>query len=440
MANPFGSVRRRTSRIYYGWYIVASAAAIAALNSALYLQAFGLYIVHLESTFGWSRTTLSGAYSLARLEGGVFGPLEGWMVDKFGPRVVMRIGIVFTGVGLMLLGQVHALFFYYAVILLISVGTALTAFLTVASTVSRWFVRHRTKAIAFSLAGGSIGGFIGIPIMAFVLESLGWRTTSLLSGILVLVVGLPLSSVFRYTPEHYGMRPDGDPPPQDEEAQGASQSGSGSSGRAELDGFTLRQAFRTRAFWLMGFGQATATLAVSIITLHLILFLKDEYGISTVAAAPFFSTALISQFIGQIVGGFVSDKLNKRFVAAGAMLATGVGLLLLSIGPPLGFVFIFAVLHGSSAGFRFPLMASIRADYFGTKRIGTILGFGTFLSSIGTTVGPVFGGFMYDVYGSYQVAFLTVAIISAVGAASFLFATKPKLPVPAATPAPEHSP
>jgi sugar phosphate permease len=432
LSTPAEPTRKLTSRIFYGWYIVAGAASIAAMNSALFLQAFGAYVTHLETTFGWSRTLLAGAYAAARLESGVMGPLEGWLVDKLGPRIVMRVGIIMVGIGFILLSQVHNVPFYYGAIFIISIGTALTHFLTVAATLSRWFVRHRTKAIAFALAGSSVGGFLGVPIVALALDEFGWRTTAFASGLIVLAVGLPLSGVFRYTPESYGLRPDGDPVHEGEKATQAQAAGAGGGrnrNRPDLEGFTLRQAFRTRAFWLMGFGQASATLAQSMIAIHLIPFLTDEYDLSTTTAAPIFSVVLASTFACMILGGFISDKLNKRYVAATAMLGTGVGMFILSTTPPLGFIFVFAVLTGGSSGFRFPLMGAIRADYFGRKQIGTILGWSTFLSAVGNSVGPVFGGLVKDISGSYEGAFFTVATISAIGALFFVFASKPTLPV-----------
>lgn len=431
MFNPFSFLRQTPRHLFFGWYIVAAAAGIAALNSALFMQAFGAYITHLEVTFGWSRTTLAGAYSLARLESGVLGPVEGWLVDRFGPRIIMRVGIVLIAGGFMLLSQVDSVIYYYAVIFMISIGTALTAFLTVASTLSRWFIRHRTKAIAFALAGSGSGGFIGVPLVALALDAFGWRTTAFTSGLIVLVVGLPLSSLFRYAPESYGLLPDGDKPTQDSKETPTPVPGSGRNrnrNRPDLEGFTLKQAFKTKSFWLIGCGHASATVAISIVVIHLIPFLTDEYNLTTAAAAPIFSVVLASQFCCQILGGFISDKLNKRYVAAGAMLGTGIGIFILSTSPPLGFIFVFAVLHGGSSGLRFPLMSSLRADYFGRKQIGTILGWSTFLAAIGTTVGPLFGGVVRDVSGSYEGAFLTVAIISVIGAVFFVFATKPVLP------------
>jgi sugar phosphate permease len=411
--------------------MVVGAAVLSAVNSSLLLASFGAYIDKMERTLGWSRTVLAGAYSMSRSQSGFLAPLEGALLDKIGPRATIQIGAALMGGGFIALSQVHNVVLFYAVFAVMAVGSALMTQITIIATLGRWFIRNRTKAISFSLAGASMGGVVGVPLVALGLDTYGWRTMAFTSGLIVLVVGIAVSFLFSYSPEHRGLRPDGDPvPPDDATAQ---QSGpevrpQRRANRPELEGFTMREAARTKAFWIIGTAQLTATVAVSIIQLHFILFLKDEYGMTTTRAATVLSVVLAAQFTGHIVGGFVSDKLNKRFVAAGAMAVTGVGLLILSTTPPLIFVFMFAVMHGTSAGFRYPVIESMKAEYFGRKRLGTILGWASVFSSIGTTAGPLVGAVIRDATGTYNLAFLSIAALSFLGFVGFMLATKPQMP------------
>ena len=215
--------KKGLGRIYYGWWLVLGAATLAAFNSSLFLASFAVYIVHMERTLGWSRTVLTGAYSMSRSQSGFLAPAEGWLVDKIGPRATMRIGAVLLSAGLIGLSQVHHVAVYYAIFFLMALGSALMVQITVITTIGRWFVRNRTKAIAFSLTGSSIGGFIGVPIVALAVESFGWRTVTFSAGLIILAVAIPVSSIFRYSPEAHGMRPDGDPVPPGEIVQPAAE-------------------------------------------------------------------------------------------------------------------------------------------------------------------------------------------------------------------------
>ena len=190
-------------RIFYGWWIVGAGFGVQALVGGLLFHAYGAYVVLLERDFGWSRTMLSVAFSLARVEDGLLGPLQGWMIDRFGPRAVMRAGFVTFGVAFMAFSRIDSVATFYAAFILMAVGAALAGFLSITTAVVNWFNRRRTLAIGLAMIGFAAGGLVQ-PVVVAALESYGWRSVAFASGVIVIVVGLPLAQVVRHRPEPYG--------------------------------------------------------------------------------------------------------------------------------------------------------------------------------------------------------------------------------------------
>ena len=415
--------RRRVSGVFYGWWIVAAGGGIQLLTGALLGQAFGAYVVLLREEFGWSKTVLSAASSLREAESGITGPLQGWLLDRLGPRLVMQIGLVIFAGGFMLFAFVHSLLAFFGVFLIMSVGASLCGYLTITYAAVQWFERRRATAISLTTAGFAVGG-IASRLTVQSLEQLGWRETAFISGIILLVVGLPLAQLMRWRPADHGLRVDGDPPPEAHVAAGLT--------RFELDAsrdFTLREALRTRAFWFVSFGHASALFIVSAMNVHLLSHLKESLHYSLSFAATIALVLPLLFLTGTIIGGPIGDRFSKRWLVVCCMFGHAGGLLLLAYASNVAMVLGFTVLHGLAWGLRGPQMAAIRADYFGRSSFATILGFSNMIIIIGTISGPVIAGYMYDRTGDYRVGFDILAGLAAAGSLFFIFATKPQRPV-----------
>jgi MFS family permease len=178
--------------VFYGWWIVAAGAINQAVVTLTIGRSFGSYAVLLQQDFGWSKTALSAAYSMQQVENGILGPVQGWLIDRFGPKASMRVGVLMFGLGFIAFSQINSLSWFYVCYLMLAVGSSLGGFFPVNVVIANWFDRKRARAFATMQMGGAIGGLL-IPLVAILLETLGWRTTALLSGILILVVGLPLN-------------------------------------------------------------------------------------------------------------------------------------------------------------------------------------------------------------------------------------------------------
>jgi MFS family permease len=405
---------RPQGHVFYGWWIVAAAGGVQYLASVLWMQSYGAYVVLLQTDFGWSKTVLAGAFALTRVESGLLGPLQGWLVDRFGPRPILQVGTLLFGLGFVMFSQVNSLLTFYLSFVLIALGSSLGGFPTLMVSLVNWFSRYRASAVAISQVGYALGGF-SVPLVILLLEVFGWRMTALISGAIVIVVGMPLVQVIRHRPDEIGALPDGAVPIKREPHEPAP---------LNLD-FTAREAMRTSAFWLISGGHALALLTVSAVMVHLVPHLTEGLGFSLPMAGMVIALMTAFQMVGQLFGGYVGDRLNKRFVCAACMVAHAAGLLLVTFAVNWWMVVAFAVLHGLAWGVRGPLMVALRADYFGPSSFGTIMGFSSLIVMFGMSGGPLVAGYMADVSGNYESGLALLAGCALLGSLLFVAATAP---------------
>ena len=265
-----------------------------------------MWIKALELQFGWSRAQLTGAFSMAQLEGSIIGPLMGYLIDRLGPRRMVLIGLVITGLGFLLFSRTNSIFIFYLSYGMIMLGTAAGTWLPYMSVVNRWFVRRRGFAMAIAAEGSPLGGLVLVPILAWAVTpgNHGWSVTAQWIGVVFLCLAWPMSLLVRERPEDLGLLPDGDPPDQ---VVHASAGTAGRAGPSDQLQFTARQAIRTHAFWLITFGHAFSTILFATLTVHLVPMLTDQ-GLSLQSAAYVFSMVMGSAAIFQLIGGYAGDR------------------------------------------------------------------------------------------------------------------------------------
>ncbi len=409
-------------RLFYGWWIVAAGFGLEILVGALMFHAYGAYVVLLREEFGWSKTMLSAAFAMARAESGILGPLQGWLTDRFGPRLLIRVGMVIFGVAFMLFSQIGSPATFFLTFFLMALGSSLGGFLPITVAIVAWFRRRRALALSITATGMAVGGLL-TPVVVLALTRIGWRWTAFLSGLLVLAAGLPLAQLVRHRPEPYGLGADGDLP---ETATGAGPLGRAAPTRARSRDFTTREAIRTPAFWYISLGHGSALLVVSAVLVHMVVHVTERLGYSLAQAATVVSVMAAMQVVGHIGGGWAGDRYEKRAIAAGCMVGHAVALLLLAFAPAFWMVLGFAVLHGLAWGMRGPLMSAIRADYFGIASFGTISGASSTIVMFGMIGGPLVAGVLADRTGSYELGFSILATLAAVGSIFFVLARRPR--------------
>ncbi|MEM7078286.1 MAG: MFS transporter [Pseudomonadota bacterium] len=402
--------------VFYGWWIVAACAGVQWLGAMTWMHSYGAYAVMMKDEFGWSMTVLSAAFALTRLESGLLGPFQGWLVDRYGPRRILTIGTLIFGLGFFAFAYVDSITTYFVAFILIALGSSLGGFATLMVSLVHWFDRHRAKAVAWSQIGFSLGG-LSVPLVIIGLESWGWRTMAVISGCAVLLIAGPLVQLVRHRPEEIG-----------EVADGIRETDATVDGAAATPqtSHTWRQAVREPSFWLISAGHGLSLFTVSAMLAHLIPHLTFGQGYTTVQAGIVFSFMTGTQLLGLFVGGYLGDRFNKRLLCVACMIGHVMGLLALTYMNSLLGIALFVLCHGLGWGVRGPLMVALRAEYFGTASFGTIMGISSLIVMIGMTGGPLIGGIMFDVYGNYTSAFTIIAGLSLTGSFCFWAARPPK--------------
>ncbi|MBI2304778.1 MAG: MFS transporter [Chloroflexi bacterium] len=428
-------ISRTRPKVFYGWWIVLAGAAISAVNGGVYFYGFGTFFTPLVNEFGWTRTALAGAFSLSRLEGGLMGPMEGWLTDRLGPRRLMLFGAGILGLGFILMSRVNSLpFFYVVFILFLTLGSSFGMGVTISTAVANWFVKKRSRALGLTMAGFGGGGLI-VPLLGWLIAEYGWRAAAQMAGIAVWVVCIPLALVMRHKPEQYGCLPDGDtadtspaspPLPAREKRSWLPFMAAIQSQEESEVNFTAREALRTAAFWLLAITLGLRIMVSSTVVVHLVPLLIDA-GVSPQGAAVVLGAVGTISVVGRLFFGWLGDFSNKRYLTAFCFSLIVISLFVLSSTRTVAQAVLFVAIYAPAYGGTVPLMTALRGEYFGRKAFGTIHGFSGMVSMVGTVIGPIFAGYVFDVTGSYRLAFLIISVATALAIGLVLAARRPQL-------------
>ena len=412
------------TRMFYGWLVVIAGFGMFMLGGGLLMHAFGTYVKLLEADFGWSRTQLSIAFSMQRIESGFLGPIQGWMVDRYGPRAVMVIGMLLFGGGFIAFSQVDSLLWFYVVFIVMATGQSFGSMMSLSAALVSFFRRRRGLALGIVGTGMATGGLVQ-PIVVAGLEAWGWRTMAVVSGLIIFAVGLPLAGLVRHRPQELGLLPDGDEPGRPTDGNGASEAGPA---YVEEVSFTTREAMRTRSFWLLSIGHAAGLMTVGAMLVHFVPHVTEELDISLGSAAQMVTLMTLMLVIGMVSAGWLGDRIDKRAIIVTAMFGHLAAMLIMAWASAVLLVALAAAIQGVSWGARGPLTQALRADYFGTASFGKIMGFSSLIIMMGMTIGPLAAGGIYDLTGSYTPAFVFMAIVVGLGSLCFVFSNKPEPP------------
>ena len=410
----------RKIRIFYGWWICLGGALVMGMSAGINFHGFGNFIIPLSREFGWSRTVVSAIFSVARLESGFIGPVEGWAVDKIGPRKLMLIGIPLMGLGFVSLYWVNGLTtFLIAYVLGVTLGNSLGMHTPVSAAVANWFNKRRGLAFGIMWSGVGIGG-VFVPLLGWAVSEFGWRQAALFTGIFVVVAGLPVAAIVRHRPEQYGLLPDGVTPTEGD----TDKDGKGLKIDFSKD-YTARQALRTSSFWFLSLSIAARSLVSGGVGLHLVPYFIG-LGSSPVQAATYAGSVGIMSIPGRFGLSYLGDFLNRRYTMAACLFLMTVSILMLagaeSIKDAVPAMIVYSIAQGGIS----VIPQALIADYFGRRAFATITGFRSMIQMSGIIIGPVVSGYMYDKNGTYEAAFIGFAGAAVVSLVLVLMAFPPK--------------
>ena len=433
MKSDFGSsnsfIQTLKRPIFYGWWLVILTLFLNAVTGVPVFGAVGVWIDALESEFGWSRTQLALAFSLGTLEGSIVGPVVGIIVDRIGARRVVLVGVTIIGVGFLILSQTRGLWIFYVAYAVIMLGASGGGWLPMMTVINNWFDRKRSLAMGFGGLGFSMGGFILVPLLAWlaVPDNLGWRFTAMGLGLLFISMAYPISRLIRNIPEEYGEVPDGNRIRKNLMEDNSSPLPTSSSSAEATDrgiDYGVLQLLKIPVFWTLSICNASSSMLIGTMTVHFIISLKDQ-GIPIQTGAWIWGATMLFSGAAQIFRGWLGDRVPKNVAFCVFGLLQAVGVIFATFITDLYLAPIFIVIFGLGFGARIPLGTAIRGEYFGRRAFGKVLGISMVPTSAAMFAAPIFAGWWFDAQGSYGMAFYILGAISAIGSLGFLLAKKP---------------
>lgn len=394
----------REQKVFYGWVVVVACFAITATLSGV-SYCFGVFLKSLEIEFNLSRAVISSIFSTNMVFYGFFAVMGGGLLDRSGPRIVVLLMGLLTGVSLFLTsrtGVAWQLFLTYGVLLAMGTGPGYTV---VMGTTSRWFNRKRGLALGIVGSAAGFGTLVGSPVVGFLIQQVGWRTAYIVMGVFTCAVVIPASRLVRKDPAEIGEFPDGSKSDRVE----INKKVAGVESIPQIDGFSLREASRTGDFWLFGSIWFLASSCYFLALTHIVPHATDM-GISALRAAAILSLIGGGNVIGKLVLGRISDTVGRKMTAVLCVLA-GAGVMAgLSWSEHLVALYLCGFVWGFSFGGFDTAVVAMVGDIFGLRRIGVIMGTLCIPWGIGAAAGSTLGGLIFDFTHTYFIAFLAGAI------------------------------
>ncbi len=383
-------------RIPYGWMVVIVMCVFACLLMGLRFS-YGVFFKSVAAEFALNRAATSGIFSLYLLLSAVFALVNGWLLDRYGPRIVFILMGLFSGLSFLLTSQATSLWqMFLSYSLLFAIGSGGTIPL-IAAVISRWFGKNRGLAIAISTGGSGIGMLIIPPIAGSLITAASWRLSSLMIGILVVVILLPLGLLLKKSPAVITPVPGS--------VRGTDKSGSSlSAATNSSDTLTMSSVLKTRAFWLLVLIWLMYATWVFTVTTHIVPYATDS-GIDLVQASTILSISGFVFIAARLTGGRIIDVVGIKMPSI-IMAFIGTASLLLAVwARELWVFYLLAVGYGIGNGGLGVTILALPFTTLKSRNIGAIMGAMEAAFTVGAAIGSFVGGAIFDLTGSYAIAF-----------------------------------
>lgn len=409
-------------RVYYGWGIVWASVVASFAQVPMYGPVLSVFVKPIEEDLGWSRAEIAAGFTAGSLFGALASSIVGRHLDRYGARAtIVAAGMIMSGVlaGLALMQEAWQFWGLFGVgrtaaLAGINLGTSVA--------VGNWFIRKRGRAISFLSIGLRAGqALFPLVLVTPIILAYSWRHAyGVLAATTLVLVVLPAWLFIRRRPEDFGLLPDGEAPDQT-----APQSGQP---RADQDGeesFTLQEARRTAAFWLLTIATMTVFFAQTSVNLHAVASVVDR-GVSPAFSGAFVFIIMGTAAVSSYGWGALMDRVHVRWAAALATVISAAAMALIIFVDSLPLAVAFAVLFGLGTGGWTLAQVLLFANYFGRRHLGAIRGLSQTLSGPFAAVGPFLAGYIYDVTGSYTLAFTIFLAALGVVLLAVAFAKPPR--------------
>ncbi len=418
--------------VFYGWWLLGIGAIIVMVGS-LQTGVTTVFFLPIQRDLGLTSAALSLVFTVSRFEGGLEGPVVGWMIDKRGPKLPIIIGAALGGIGLLVLAQANSyLYFFVVYITMVSVGFQMGFLQCMHAVANLWFIRFRTRAMSVYSSSFRVGWAIFTPAVAVLVLNYGWRNTCIMLGAFVLATALPLSLLIRRSPESMGLLPDGARPAETPEATVAQEAGENQETPAQppkadttitpVD-MDFKESLKTTSFWIIAYSTTVRLSTQTALGVHAIpIFvwkgLGEQAGANLVGLTAGIAVPMI------LVLGWLGDKMSKKTILFVAQVALALGFILLDISESAITLYLFVVLFAFGGNVS-PVNYSILGEFYGRKVFARLRGA---LNSIGVIGGltPWFAGLVNDATDSYSIVLITFSGLAAAAAFLLLFVRNPQ--------------
>ena len=386
---------------FFGWRIVLSLALMRLVGGGVGLYGRGVFLLPMEEDLGLGRDSISLVFAITGLQVGLLAPIAGILAQRYGGRKLLLTGSISAGLGYIFLFWANSLFSLYMVFaIFISLGFNWSIFQAPTAITNAWFSKRKALALAILSAGVGLGGLIIVPTLEALVRASGWRATSVVAGVVIIITGIITSAIVRNNPEEKGLSPDGDSKEFKEKSKVPDS-------KIELTGLTAKEAIRTPLFWLLLLGVVMWLSAYGSLGLHFIPILVSK-GESTRNAALFAGMYAISTFPMVLIIGWLSDRFNGNLVLSVFAIFMALSVLVLkSADSTLGF--IFTVLLISPVESVWPVFWAILGRSYGRKYFDTIRGWIYGMVLLGSSGWSYIPGLLFERTGDYQL-WLTILV------------------------------
>lgn len=391
---------------FYGWVVVAVAFVTMGLGVNA-RTAFSLLFPPILQEFGWERGVTAGAFAFGFIVSTVFTPFTGRLMDRWGPRFVIPLGVVAVCAGLALATLTRQPWHLYATLgVLVAGGTTVVGYTGHALFLPNWFVRQRGMAIGVAFSGVGVASIVMFPWLQELIGRLGWRAACVAMAVVLAAVVVPLNVLLqRQRPEDMGLVPDGDP------VRGGAAAGGHPANVvdpvwASIE-WTLPRAMRTARFWWVFVGFFTGLISWYAVQVHQTKYLI-EIGFTPSVAAYALGLVGFTGIVGQIGLGHLSDRIGREWVwtlgSAGFVLCYAL-LIAMREHPWPVLLYLMVTAQGALGYGLASIFGAIPAELFQGRHYGSVFGVLGLGAGVGAGVGPWMAGVVYDLTGTYAVAF-----------------------------------
>jgi MFS family permease len=421
---------------FYGWTaLIGVMLAYGGLCGDV-IYAYGVFLPAMSESFHWSRSALSGSYSLFIIVGGMLGPVAGMTVSRFGARKNIVICNIAAVLGLLGMSQVEELWHVYLFFgVLAGMSIAFGEFISVTTVINNWFIRRRSLAMGLLFASGGIAGFAFPPLISWLISDLGWRIAWVCTAAIHFLLTVILAGIFiRSRPEDVGQAPDGFP---DVTTDAHSKKPAAKKVYQTSVDWNLRDALHTPALWMIIVLFSALFFAYNMLTTHQVVYLQD-LNFSPMRSATAFGLMIGISIIGRLLSGALGLRFEGRHLAAVFLTSMGLGILALIYARSILFIYLYSILTGIGFGGMIVLMPNLLGAYFGRTHYSRIVGWTSPIITLVCAASPVVAGILYDATGRYFFSFSLAAFLIFASVIFALLSRPPRLP--AMIEAPESSP